>query len=559
MSVLKTITSALRVDAIASALQPGLTGKKTAPYGFHGGLCLDTNKRALRNSASPSIVKLEPPTLLVVPLIDYDKQTLAPVVRVHEHVKRGQALATGVVSPVSGVVEAIEQRDLIHPGGLQTLCVVIRNDGFDTPAKSLPGIEYKPSVQLQPQQSSSTQPRSNMIDHTNDHADVDAKINLFVAQPESVLDYAALTGLGGAGFPTARKLDAVNHSIHTLIINAAECEPEIACDEALMQSSAQQIAYGINALIQLTKCEECIIAIEESKEQAIESMRAAIANIDSCARLMIIPTRYPAGAQSPLIQNVTGRYIPHNEKPATYGVLCINVATAHALWIAINGQALDSRIVSLGGSGMPNPCNVRVRFGTPIAYVLDNTGNSQATNSMRIRAGGPLSGFDQQCTNAPITATTNCILAEPVITEMPAQACIRCGDCADVCPAYLQPQQLHWFTQAEQYHKCDELNLDACIECGCCDLVCPASIKLTETFRFAKATINVIQTQQQSAIEAEQKFEEHENRLARRAQERQRAIEERKEKLKSQQQPDNDKISAALTRARAKRGANKNQ
>jgi len=519
-------------------------GKQIAPHGFHGGLRLDTNKRALRNNtASAGIIDIHPPALLTVPLINYRKHSLAPKVQLHEHVKRGQALADGIVSPASGVVEAIEQHKIVHPDGLSTLSVVIRNDGLDTP------INTDTILQHNNQEPAAEQ--------DNNNASAQAKIAHFIANPASVLDHAALAGLGGAGFPTAEKLLPADRVVQTLIINAVECEPEIACDEALMQTASMQIAYGISALTQLTGCEKCVVAIEDTKTLAIESMQAALELINCNAQLMVIPTRYPAGAESPLIQNVTGQFIPHNKKPISYGVLCINVATTHALWQAINGQAMDSRVVSLGGASMPNPCNVRVRFGTPVSYVLTQTGNATTDKAIRIRAGGPLSGFDLHTTDVPVTATTNCILAEAATSEPAAQPCIRCDDCADVCPAKLQPQQLYWYTQAAEHDKCEELQLDACIECGCCDLVCPASIKLTETFRFAKSHADYLKVQQISAADAEQRFLERESRLTLKEQARQAAIQLRKKKLKSQKQPGSEKINEALARVRAKRNTQK--
>jgi len=525
--VLRKITSALGIKTTTQTWPR----KNTPPFGFHGGLRLNPNKRAFNSRTQwPNIVDLEAPELLIIPLINYQKQRLTPQVHVSDVVKRGQALASGIVSPASGTVESIEQHEIIHPGGLQSTCIVIRNDELDTPINTRMSSQVAslPAV-LNNQHDASWQ---NKIEH-------------FVAQPNQVLDQAALQGLGGAGFPTAQKLLSAEQTVQTLIINAAECEPEIACDEALMQSSSLHIAYGISALVRLTQCEKCIVAIEDTKTRAIEAMRNALDQIEQAEQadrnieLMIIPTRYPAGAESPLIQNVTGQFIPHNEKPISYGTL------------------LDSRVVSLGGASMPNPCNVRVRFGTPISYVLERTSNTITDSSLRIRAGGPLSGFDLQTTDVPITATTNCILVEAERNEPVAQPCIRCDDCADVCPALLQPQQLYWHAQAAEHDKCEALQLDACIECGCCDLVCPASIKLTETFRFEKSNAHFIQSQKKSAADAELRFLQRENRLELRSQARQKALEQRKENLKSRTQTDQDKIKAALTRVRAKRGVQK--
>ena len=503
-------------------------------FGFHGGLELEPNKRALASvDQQSSIVELSVPDVVTLPLLDYYQNHLEPFVAIGDSVKRGQQLATGLVSPVSGFVQAIDEHDIAHPGGLKAPCVVINNDGHDT----------------------LTQPKQLCKD-----ASAQEKLQIFLNNPQHVLEFAGLAGLGGAGFPTATKLNAAIGNLHTLIINAAECEPEIACDEALMQTEPLQIAYGINALIELTQCQQCIVAIEDSKLLAAEKLGLALEEANSTAKLWRIPTVYPTGAQSPLIQTVTGQFIPHNEKPIDHGIVCINVATAFALWRAINGEALDSRVVSLGGTSMPKPCNVRVRFGTPASYVLNQTGNGAIINSHRVRAGGPLSGFDLMNIDSPVTAKTNCILAQSsIIAETKSQPCIRCGQCADVCPANLLPQQLYWYTLADELDKCAKLNLSACIECGCCDLVCPSSIKLTETFRHAKSVAASIETQQQKATDAEQRFAEREQRVLRREQERQAAIAKRKESIKAKKSGDVGKINSALERARQKRKASKDQ
>lgn len=501
------------------------------PYAFHGGLTLDPKKRAL----SGDIIELGVPPVLVLPLINYAKQSLTPLVTVNQHVQRGQLLAHGIVAPTSGIVRSIEQRETIHPGALSVDCVVLDSDGLDRRESE------------RTEKTSDDRLAACVVDFNNNDTD-----KLF-----SALNQFGIAGLGGAAFPLAEKLAAAQNGLHTLIINAAECEPEIACDEALMHSDSSNIAAGIDALVKLTQCDHCVLAIEDSKPIAIEYMEEALRHVDSSVQLMTIPTRYPAGAQSPLIQCVTGKFIPHNEHPTSHGILCINIATAHAFWQALNDQPLDSRVISLGGSAMPNPCNVRVRFGTAVSFVLENTNNGSVLQGSRIRAGGPLSGFDLNTASVPVSAKTNCILAELPVKDSPAQQCIRCGYCADVCPAKLLPQQLHWYSVASEFDQCQQLKLDACFECGCCDLVCPASIKLTETFRYAKSQISLAQMQQQKAADAEARFTIREQRVQQRELVKMAAIEKRKQSLKKARQPDAENIKAALERAKSKRGSKK--
>lgn len=516
--------------------------KPRAPFSFHGGLKLDTSKRALTRFNSTGIKELPLPAKLVVPLIDYHKNNIEPLVNIQQTVSRGQTIAPGIISPANGTVSVIEPCEFIHPGGLSVNSVVIDThaNNSENPPVSIPSAKA-----------------------------AQAMINSFAEQPIETLEQAALVGLGGAGFPTLHKIKSANNGIHTLIINAAECEPEIACDEALMLAEPEAIALGIETLVQLTQCQQCIIAIEDSKPLAQQQLSEAINTFDVNAAIMTIPTRYPTGAETTLIEVVTGKRLAYRNAnspttksqttPSEHGIVCINIGTAHALWQMVErNQALDSRVVSLGGSNMRNPCNVRVRFGTPVNFVLSATDNTPDNAHTRIRAGGPLSGFDLHSLNAPITANTNCILAEAAFIETPAQPCIRCGQCADVCPVKLLPQQLHWYAQSEDHDKCAQLNLAACIECGCCDLVCPASIKLTETFRYAKSTARFLSEQNQKADEAEQRFKNREERLKQREADRKAAIEKRKQAVKSQDKKTNtDRIKAALERARTKQKSSK--
>lgn len=508
---------------------------KRPPYRFSGGLTLDPSKRALNNQ----IIELPVPATVVLPLLNYDKQPITPFVEAGQQVLRGQPLAPGILAPTSGVVQAIELRETIHPASLLVESIVISSDGKDERIN-------RPAPQHD-QTALATLTEAFKVNATgvSDGSGAD--------RIQSMFNQYALCGLGGAGFPTATKLLAAKNGVTTLIINAAECEPEIACDEALMQSDAQGIAKGIDALTKLTQCQSCIVAIEDSKPLAIECMQLALQNTTPSVQLMVIPTRYPTGAESPLIECVTGQFIPHNEKPVDHGIVCINIGTAYALWQALENKPLDSRLISLGGKSMPNPCNVRVRFGTSVDFILRNTGNDSIIETGRIRAGGPLSGFDLTTLSVPITAKTNCIIAESNATELPATACIRCGQCSDACPARLLPQQLHWYALADDLKNCQQLNLGACIECGCCDLVCPASIKLTETFRYAKSKIIDAEQQQQKANDAQHRFAQRESREHKRNLAKAEAIEQRKQSIKTTDKPNATQIAAALARARASR------
>ncbi len=477
--------------------------------GFRGGLPLEPNKQSLEGT----IRQLPLPQQLLVPLLSYSKQPLPSLVSIGQPVNRGQPIAYNIAAPASGTVSSIEKRAIIHPGSLEAMCVVIDVDNRDdTPEHTTP----------------------------------------LVSQSQDALSY--IKGLGGAAYPLQDKLDSLRGKrLHTLIINGAECEPDIACDEALMQHQPDEIIYGVKKLLELLTPQRCILAIEDSKTNAVETIRAAL-KISDEIELRRIETRYPTGAERPLIQVITGQIIEHYKHPGDYGILCMNIATAHAVGEKLRNRFADSRIITVTGSQARQHCNVRARFGSSIEHVLKHSGNWPIPEDVCIRVGGPLSGFNVGSAELPITPQTNCIMLEQHAIKQAAQPCIRCGDCETVCPMSLLPQQLHWYAQADNLDYCSKLNLDACIECGCCDVVCPSGIALTNTFRYAKARQNDIQFQATQSALAEQRFEAREARVNNKAIERASKLAERKKSLNQDSKDNSDTdIQATLARIKARK------
>ncbi len=455
----------------------------------------------------------------MLPLLNYRRETLTPLVAVGQPIRQGQALAEGVVASASGCIVAIEPRPILHPSCRAELCVVIR-----------PDTDTQVAAATHPIHSTLTVER---------------------------LAACGVSGLGGAGFATSEKLAAtqrLTRPLDTLLINAVECEPMISCDEALMMCEAPAIIEAISALMDITHCRRCVLAIENDKLAAIAALQAALAHHPYKIKLQLLPPIYPSGAERTLIQRVTGHQLAAGERPADRGILCINVATALAARQAQRGFALTSRVVTVAGESCVNPVNVRVAFGTSVADVLRLTGNQPLHDTTRIRVGGPLSGFDVSELEAPVTATTNCIGLHPLSVANREQSCIRCGACSDVCPEQLLPQQLYWYARADHLDGAQRFGLDSCIECGCCDIVCPSAIPLTAAFRYAKDARREQQRQDDAAAAAEQRYLAREQRLAQRT----AAREERRLAAKAKLTTSSDPIADALARARSRRKSRAN-
>ena len=144
-----------------------------------------------------------------------------------------------------------------------------------------------------------------------------------------------------------------------------------------------------------------------------------------------------------------------------------------------------------------------------------------------------MTGKSVSTDRVPLVKATNSILVVLKTSFQGRQlACIRCGDCASVCPVQLLPQQLYWHACADDEKKLREFGLTDCIECGCCDLVCPSHIPLTANFRIAKGRIQELADEKARAARARGRFEARNARLEREKEDRDAELARQKESAK---------------------------
>ena len=313
---------------------------------------------------------------------------------------------------------------------------------------------------------------------------------LSAEQLRDIIADRGIVGLGGATFPTRVKLSVPQGmKAEILIINGAECEPYITSDHRLMLERGEAVIGGARLLAKAVGLKEATIGIELNKPDAIEHLKS-IAGGD--VHIEALKTRYPQGAEKQLIQMITGRQVPPGKLPADVQCLVCNVATAAAVWDAVTeGKPLTQRGVTLTGGALNEPMNVLVPVGTPIKDLIDAAGGFKADPD-RILYGGPMMGNPIYDLDVTMMKSTNCILCltkAEAAEQDPAQTCIRCGKCVEVCPMKLTPLFMRMNVNKRRWAEVEALRVMDCIECGSCNYICPARLPLVQSFRTAKFAI----------------------------------------------------------------------
>jgi electron transport complex protein RnfC len=495
-----------------SGLRSILNGRgKRKLWHFHGGVHLPDEKEL---SNSQPVVRAPLAERLTIPLQQHIGAPARCLVAVGDRVLKGQPIAEAqgyisapVHAPSSGVVVAIEPRPIPHPSGLSAPCVLIETDGEERWAE-LPA----PLVESV--------------------ADIDR------CDPAEVRDRiraSGIVGMGGASFPSSVKLNPGKaQPIETVVINGAECEPYITCDDLLMREHATEVLEGARIMMHVVGAPKAVIGVEDNKPAAVKALRAAIdeTGVRDRIEVAVIPTLYPSGGEKQLIRILTGKEVPSHGIPAQVGIVCQNVGTAAAVADAVlRGRPLIERLVTVTGRGVVEPRNYRVVLGTPASALVSASGGYRGQVEKLI-AGGPMMGFRLETDEVPITKATNCML---VLTQAETPdpgaplPCIRCGRCAEACPANLLPQQLYWHARAKELDKVQDYNLFDCIECGCCAHVCPSHIPLVQYYRFAKTESWAREQEKRAADHARERHAAREARLERLERERKAKLRKKKE------------------------------
>jgi len=484
-------------------------------FRIRGGVHPDDRKQL---SAEQPIENLPLPPLLHIPLQQHIGAPATPLVTRGQLVRKGQLLARsqGMISapvhaPTSGRIMGIGGYPAHHASGLSVRTLTLQPDGHDEWDDSCVGA---------------TAP--------------------FSMSPEEIarrVADAGIVGMGGATFPSSVKLNLRHrYALHTLVINGAECEPYLTCDDRLMQERPDDVRDGVMLMARALGVRRVLFAIENNKPAALAAMRKS-ATVQADLQIVGLPTRYPMGSEKHLVQTLVGKETPARGLTADIGVVVHNVATAAAVNDAIrHGRPLISRVVTVTGRAIRRPRNLHVLIGTPLDRLIEYCGGFQE-EPVRLISGGPMMGQPLPSTRVPVIKGSNGLLALSAseVNDGAEMPCIRCGSCVSVCPCGLVPLSMVATIRAGRLESSVHLGLLDCIGCGSCAYACPSHIPLVQHFNYAKGELAAHQRAQHKQGEIKRLIEARTARMEAIKRAKQEAMRRRKAEMDGKKAQNEDR------------------
>lgn len=428
---------------------------------FKQGIHPSYHKEQTKNK---EIIESERPEVVYIPLQQHIGAPLKPLVKRGDQVERGQKIAdtdSFVAAPVhasvSGVVKGIEKVNDSGGGRVEAIKIEVSEEDNDNFMEPL----------------------------TADPENLDPDVI------RERIRESGIAGMGGAMFPTHVKLAVPEgKEVEYIILNGAECEPYLTVDHRMMIENGHEIIEGLKLLMKATGAKKGLIGIEDNKPDAIRTLKSLAAD-ESNIEVKETETKYPQGGEKMLIKALLNREVPIGGLPLDVGVVVNNTSTAAVVYEAVKlGKPLIERPLTITGSGITKPMNIKVKIGTPINEIIEQAGGFNGEVG-KVILGGPMMGKAQPSLDVPVVKGTSGILLlqKHEVENYSPSPCINCARCVDVCPTNLVPTTIAKLAELEKLDRLEEMQVMNCIECGSCSYICPARRPLVHNIRIGKAEV----------------------------------------------------------------------
>jgi len=431
---------------------------------FQGGIHPPHHKHETENKA---IVRAPLPERIILPLSQHIGAPCKPLVKVGQKVRAGEKIAEAeafisapIHASVSGIVESIAPHPHFTGAEMMSITIIPDKNQESIPFQEIPNPEGEPIEKI-----------------------------------KSLVKEAGIVGMGGAAFPTFVKLSPPrDKQIDSLVINGCECESFLTCDHRILLERTEDFLKGVSLVLRTIEAQTAYIGIEINKLNAIEAVKKCIeASGFQNIQVVALETKYPQGCEKQLIKAVLNREVPLRKLPSEVGAVVQNVGTILAIYEAIRfGKPLIERVLTVTGPGLQNPQNILAKLGTPISHLISFCGGWKDGPPGKVVVGGPMTGFAIANLDIPIVKGTSGIVVFPrhmVPDPNKYWPCLKCGKCADICPMFLLPNLIGYYSENERYREADECGVLDCMECGSCAFVCPSRRPMIQFIRKAKAQI----------------------------------------------------------------------
>lgn len=427
-----------------------------------GGLWLELKKLP---TVQRPIDELKAPVKVYLPLKQSKVSESELKVRIGDYVFKNQVVATAkdelsvdLHSPVSGNVKEIS--NYIDPEGNKSEMIVIANDDADSPYEA--GRTYDENI-----------------------------------LPTQLVDVVKRSGAicsdekGFALFSKCQEL--IVNKPKTIIINSVETEPYICSSQKILEENTDEVTKALKVILNCTGAKEVVYAVSDDIPSSITNDVAENAKLAGISVTVAhIPQKYPNGNEHFLMRSICAKEIAKLSKagkePTQKDLKVEFLMPGDILNIyraVFEGLPQTTRIITVSGDAITNPCNIQVRIGTTVKDVLERCGLS--FDPERIVLNSVMRGESIERLSTPITKDTSAIIAlKAVKGGLKKSTCISCGKCVSVCPQGLMPNYIAMRAVKADFEGLKALNIDECIECGSCAYICPGRMPIVELIKNIK-------------------------------------------------------------------------